>query len=279
MRFAVISDIHSNFPALLAVDKELQKLSPDFVIVAGDFINRGPQPREVLDFLLEKKWPLLRGNHEDYVIAQCEGFAPNDIRANPIWQPARWTAETLDKNDDAFRTLPLTTTLDEIAADRVLDSQVLIAHGTPQVNNDGVFNKTTDDELRQMLGENAPILFVGAHTHVALMRSVDATLVVNVGSVGLPFNGDARAQFGVFTWEKNAWKAELKQLEYDREKTYRAFETGGFLKNGGPLARVILREVESARPHLGPWVRAFAESVRGGKMSVAQATEEYFAEL
>ncbi len=279
MRFAVISDIHSNFPALLAVDQELKELAPDFVVVAGDFINRGPQPRHVLDFLLDKKWPLLRGNHEDYVIAQCEGFAPNDIRANPIWQPARWTAEALGKNDDAFRTLPLTTTLSEIATNRVLDTNALVAHGTPQVNNDGVFNRTTDDELREMLGENPPHLFIGAHTHVALMREVDATLVVNVGSVGLPFNGDARAQFGIFTWQNSAWKAELRQMEYDREATYRAFETGGFLKNGGPLARVILHEVETARPHLGPWVRAFAESVRGGEMSVTQATEQYFAEL
>lgn len=279
MRFAVISDIHSNFPALLAVDEELKKLSPDLVIVAGDFINRGPQPREVLDFLLDKKWPLLRGNHEDYVIAQCEGFAPDDIRANPIWRPAQWTAETLGRNDDAFCTIPLSTTLNEITANRVLDTTVLIAHGTPQVNNDGVFGKTTDDELRAMLGENRPSLFIGAHTHVALTREFDQTLVVNVGSVGLPFNGDARAQFGVFTWENKVWKAELQQLEYDRNATYRAFETGGFLKNGGPLARVILHEVETARPHLGPWVRAFAESVRGEKMSVAQATEQYFAEL
>ena len=284
MRFAVISDIHANLPALLAVDEDLKDVAPDFVVVAGDFINRGPQPREVLQFLLEKKWPLLRGNHEDYVIAQCEGFAPGDIRANPVWRPAQWTAEQLDKDDSAFRSLPLTMTFqaphsDVPSTNRVLDNPVLIAHGTPQVNNDGVFGKTSDSQLRQMLGKNAPSLFVCAHTHVALMREIDSTLVVNVGSVGLPFNGDPRAQYGVFTWQNNAWNAEPRKIEYDREKTYRAFETGGFLKNGGPLARVILHEVETASPHLGPWVRQFSDQVRGGKMTIAQATEAYFKML
>lgn len=279
MRFAVISDIHANLPALEAVAADLETLRPDFIIVAGDFINRGPQPREVLQFLLAKKWPLLRGNHEDYVIAQCEGFAPDDIRANPVWRPAQWTAEQLNKDDSAFRSLPLTMTFSSPHSNRVLDNHILIAHGTPQVNNDGVFNKTTDEELRQMLGAVPPSLFVCAHTHVALIREVDRTLVVNIGSVGLPFDGDPRAQYGVFTWQNDNWHAELRKLEYDREQTYRAFETGGFLENGGPLARVIMHEVETASPHLGPWVRQFSESVRGGKMTVEQATNAYFEML
>ena len=279
MRFAVISDIHSNFPALLAVNDDLKNIAPDFIVVAGDFINRGPQPREVLEFLLEKKWLLLRGNHEDYVIAQCEGFSPDDIRANPIWRPAQWTAEQLNKDDSAFKSLPLTTSFHAPTNNRVLDSRVLIAHGTPQVNNDGVFGKTTDERLHQMLGENAPSLFVCAHTHVALIREIDSTLVVNIGSVGLPFNGDPRAQYGVFTWRNNRWDAELRKLEYDREQTYRAFESGGFLRDGGPLARVIMHEVETASPHLGPWVRHFSDQVRGGHMTVAQATDAYFSML
>jgi predicted phosphodiesterase len=277
MRFAVISDIHSNFPALQAVAKDLETVCPDFVWAAGDFINRGPQPREVLEFLLDKQWPLLRGNHEDYVIAQCEGFAPDDIRANPIWRPAQWTAEQLDRDDGAFRSLPLTTVFDAPSGNRVLDNRILIAHGTPQTNSDGVFGKTTDDELRQMLGDDPPSLFVCAHTHVSLIRQIDKTLVVNVGATGLPFNSDPRAQYGVFTWQNNAWNAELRKVEYDREQTYRAFKTGGFLEDGGPLARVIMHEVETASPHLGPWVRHFADSVRGGHMTVAQATEAYFA--
>lgn len=275
MRFAVISDIHSNLAALEAVIEDLKTVRPDEVVVAGDFINRGPQPREVLALLREYPWPWLRGNHEDYVIAQCQEFEPGDLLANPIWQPARWTAEQMGKRSDALASLPLS--MNRKAPD---GSDVLIAHGTPQVNNDGVFGKTSDDELRLMLGDEPPSLFVCAHTHAALLRRVDNTLVVNVGAVGLPFNRDPRAQYGVFTWKNEAgWHAELRAVEYDRKRTYRGFEDGGFLDGGGPLARVIRKEVETARPHLGPWVRCFADDVRAGRLSVAQATERYLKDL
>jgi hypothetical protein len=104
---------------------------------------------QVLERLNELGWLRLRGNHEDYVIAQCVEFVHGDPLANPIWQPARWTAEQLNKDASEIALLPLTTTLQ--APD---GSEVLIAHGTPQVNNDGVFGRTTDEEIRAMLGHN-----------------------------------------------------------------------------------------------------------------------------
>ena len=70
MQFAVLADIHGNLPALEAVAAEIDRLRPDLVFVAGDFQNRGPNPREVTKFVAESGWTLLRGNHEDYVIRQ-----------------------------------------------------------------------------------------------------------------------------------------------------------------------------------------------------------------
>ena len=274
MRLAVISDIHANFPALLAVVEDLKRVAPDEIIVAGDFINRGPMPRETLSFLRDAGWPLLRGNHEDYVIAQLQPHEEQDARANPIWKPAQWTASQIRQSDghgDALQTLPLTTTRE--------NGDILIVHGTPQKNSDGIFEKTTDDELREMLGQHPPRVLLCAHTHAALVRTVADTLIMNVGATGLPFNGDPRAQYGVLTQHNGVYEAELRQVEYSREETYRAFETGGFLRDGGPLARVIMQEVRDARPHLGPWVNAFAEQVRGGELSVGEATKRYFASL
>ena len=281
MRFAVIADIHSNYYALESVLADFRTVQPDFVIVAGDFINRGPQPREVMQVLrAHPDWTILRGNHEDYVIAQCCDFDAHNPLANPIWQPARWTAGQLHKNAGEFAHLPIQTAFD-------IDTQrVLVAHGTPQINNDGVFAKTSDDELRAMLNsevldDETPSLFIGAHTHASLHRELTIedkrVQVVNVGSLGLPFNGDARAQYGVFTWRNNAWNIELRRIEYSIDATLRAFETHGFSDGGGPLSQIIKREVETARPHLGPWVRDFAERVRNHEMTVADAVEDYLA--
>jgi hypothetical protein len=218
-------------------------------------------------------WTLLRGNHEDYVLAQCCDLLDDNPLGNPIWQPARWTAQQIGKQGDNIATLPISTT---VCGPH--DTRVLIAHGRPDVNNNGVFGRTTDDELRDMLGPQPPELFICAHTHVPLVRRVDGTLVMNVGAVGLPFNGDPRAQYGIVTWRDGAWHAELRAVEYSRQATMDAFATNGFFEGGGPLSRVILREVETARPHLGPWVRHFAEDVRAGHLSVAQAVDRYFQE-
>ena len=276
MRFAVIADIHANLAALEEVAEELAQLAPDAIYVAGDFLNRGPQPREVRDFLCERGWPITRGNHEDYVIAQCREYSPEDSAANPIWQPARWTANQIEKRGEELSALPLT--LSFLAPD---DSRVLIAHGKPQANNDGIFLKTPDAEIEALWGDNPPSLFICAHTHVPLVRKLPRTLVVNVGSVGLPFDGDARARFGLFTWRQNAWHAEIIAREYSRERALAAYETSGFLREdesgGGPLARVIMREVETARPHLGPWVRHFAHRVHDGELTVKEACEMYLA--
>jgi predicted phosphodiesterase len=274
MRLAVISDIHANLPALLAVCDELKRLAPDEVIVAGDFLNRGPQPRQVVELLREKGWQLLRGNHEDYVIAQLERHHPDDVRRNPIWRPAQWTAEQIrDIEGDGSRlqSLPLST--------RRANGAVLIVHGTPLKNSDGVFANTTDDELRAMLGEHPPRVLMCAHTHASLIRTVDNTLVCNVGATGLPFNGDPRAQFGLLELQNGTWHAELIRIPYDRTATYRAFKDDGFLDQGGPLARVILQEVRDARPHLGPWVRAHSAAVRDNHLTVKEATQRYFLQL
>ena len=208
------------------------------------------------------------------MLAQCRHYEAHDALANPIWQPARWTAQQIGQFPHDIAALPIATT--------VLgpqDSRVLVAHGRPDVNNDGVFGRTTDDELRLMLEPHPPAIFICAHTHVPLVRHVDHTLVMNVGAVGLPFNGDPRAQYGIATWRNGEWHAELRAIEYSRQPTIAAFATNGFFEGGGPLARVILREVETARPHLGPWVRHFAEDVRAGHLSVTEAVDRYFQEI
>jgi predicted phosphodiesterase len=173
---------------------------------------------------------------------------------------------------DDIAALPIATTC------RPARQSVLVAHGRPDVNNDGVsVARRTTSAL--MLGPQPPELFICAHTHVPLVRHVDNTLVMNVGAVGLPFNGDPRAQYGIATWRNAEWHAELRAVEYSRQPTLDAFATNGFTEGGGPLSRVIFREVETARPHLGPWVRHFGDDVRAGYLSVGEAVDRYFQEI
>jgi len=271
MKIAVLSDIHSNFVALEAAVADVRLQGVDAVVIAGDFLNRGPQPRQVWQYLQSQDWPILRGNHEDYVIAQCQDFVEGDPLANPIWQPARWTAEQIGRDASGFSHLPIAMTL------QTPGGEIVIAHGTTRLNNEGVFPKTSDDELREILGENPPPLFCCGHTHVSLVRQIGRTVVMNTGAVGMPFNGNTSAQYAIATLRENQWHAELRAIEYDLERAAHSFETHGFLDGGGALARVILHELRSARPHLSHWINRYGDAVRGGEISVARAVELYLA--
>ena len=79
VKVAVISDIHANAAALEAVLDHVERWAPDHVIVAGDVINRGPEPVVCLTTIREKEekgWNVVIGNHEEYVLFHESPEAP-----------------------------------------------------------------------------------------------------------------------------------------------------------------------------------------------------------
>ncbi|MCK9229025.1 MAG: serine/threonine protein phosphatase [Syntrophorhabdaceae bacterium] len=76
MKTLIIGDIHGNFEALMKALENADYKDGDRLIVLGDYIDRGPQPREVLEFLLSLKNGsniYLRGNHEELLIRALHG--------------------------------------------------------------------------------------------------------------------------------------------------------------------------------------------------------------
>ena len=209
MQIAVLADIHGNLPALEAVAADIDRLNPDLVFVAGDFQNRGPNPREVTEFVAKSGWTLLRGNHEDYVIRQSQSSQTEDAADYYNWLPARWTADLTSDFVESIRQLPIATTL--IGPDKL---SITIAHGSPRSNNEGFFPTTPEAKAKEMIGNDPPGLLCVGHSHLPFVRKVNATLLVNVGAVGFPFDGDRRASFGLITWDRNRWEVEIRRIVY-----------------------------------------------------------------
>jgi predicted phosphodiesterase len=273
MRIAVLADIHANLLALEAVIADLELVEPDQVIVAGDFQNRGPAPKEVYDRLRKMDWPLLRGNHEDYVIEQSE--SPTE-QAHAVdlyaWQPARWTAERVPETIPFLRTLPIAIQLSDPEG-----SFVCIAHGSPRSNAEGFFPSTGDAKAFAMLGEPLPKVLCCGHTHLPLQRQIGPTRVFNVGSVGFPFDGDPRAAYGVLNWSEGDWSTELRRVPYAVEAVVESLGSPEFHRGLGPMAKIIQRELETARPQLTLFTLTFLPRVRSGELAVYDAVNEYLA--
>jgi predicted phosphodiesterase len=273
MRIAVLADIHANLLALEAVIADLEIVQPDQVIVAGDFQNRGPAPKEVYDRLRKFDWPLLRGNHEDYVIEQS-GAPIEEAHAVDLyaWQPARWTAERVPETIPFLRTLPIAIQLSGPDG-----SFVCIAHGSPRSNAEGFFPSTRDERALDMLGKPMPRVLCCGHTHLPLQRQVGPTRVFNVGSVGFPFDGDLRAAYGIVNWSEGEWSTELRRVPYSVEAVVESVASPEFNQGLGPMAKIIQRELETARPHLTLFTLTFLPRVRSGELAIYEALDEYLA--
>lgn len=269
MKVAVLSDIHGNLPALRAVMAHVDAWSPDAVIVGGDIINRGPLSGECLDLIVNRQmadgWHLLRGNHEEFVL-DCGD--PDQPLSGPIYemkQFAHFALEQVSHKVGLLRTLP------DIYECPAPDSQILrIAHASMRSNRDGIYPMTGDDEIRRQIAP-APAVFVTGHTHRALVRRVDETLVVNVGSVGSSFDGDRRAGYGQFTWREDQWAAEIVRLDYDYDQLEKDYVSSGFLHEGGSLAQLMLVELRKAHGLIHRWASQYEDAVIRGHLTLEES--------
>ena len=121
-----------------------------------------------------------------------------------------------------------------------------VVHASMRHNRDNILPDTPDEILREQIAPAPPLICVG-HTHRPLIRMIDATLVVNAGSAGLPFDGDVRASYAQLTWQAG-WQATIARVNYDRDQTKRDYEETGFMRDSGPIAALIYDEISHRLP-------------------------------
>lgn len=247
-RVAILADVHGNLPALHAVLDDIAEQEVDEVLVGGDLVGRGPQGSAVVAEIAATGWPSVRGNHEDYLLSFRRREVPSDWLTSDEWAAVRWMADELDEAAiDYISALPLT--LVSKAA-----PEVRLVHGTPASNNDGIGPWNSRDQIADHLQAVDEPVLVCCHTHRPLLERFDDGLVVNVGSVGLPFNGDPRAQYAIVSAGGNGRDVEFRQVAYERARLLEIYDSSGFRAAGGVTAALLELEIEHAAPYLVPFM-------------------------
>lgn len=272
VRYALISDIHSNYKAFEAFLEYIGKHPVDGVICLGDYVTDGPYPERTMALLygIQEKYTcyMVRGNREDYLLDNVdnkEGWKPSSANGSLYY-----TSQHLTVADTSFfASLP---TEREVQIEEC--PRLYVCHGTPgRVRG----NVTWEAGLKEKALEDLPCQYLlGGHSHhQEIFRQQDKSYI-NPGSLGYGFDGmGGKSQFAILTGSGESWEAELLAIPYDREGYLKAFAESGLDEMGMTLSKVVKKSLMVGRNCFYECILAMEkEAEKAGVGSIAEMPEE-----
>jgi predicted phosphodiesterase len=178
---AVLSDIHGVLPALDAVLAEPVVRDAERIILTGD-IAAGPVPVETLDRLvgLGERVVWVRGNADRELVRLARGGTTSIPDPIAPWAAAQLRPDQITLLDGLLH--PVTLKLDGFG-------DVVFCHGSPRDDDEVVLVDTRLDRWAEILDQLADTTstVVCGHTHMPYARLAHGRLIVNPGSVGMPY--------------------------------------------------------------------------------------------
>ena len=229
MRYALISDIHANIPALENVLSDIGA-QPDVGATyhLGDLVGYAPWPDETVALLRESGISGIAGNYDstvgtNYKHCGCKYEDPRHEQLSHVsfeWTKAHCSEET----KRYLAALPLRIDLKPLGG-HVAGPTVILLHGTPTLNT---LYWTADrpdsfcSQMAKLAGAKAGDVICFGHTHVPWTRVVDGIHFVNTGSVGRPKDGDPRAGYVLLDIGDGEPRVDMKRVGYEIERATRA---------------------------------------------------------
>ncbi len=225
MRYAILSDIHSNLVALQAVLAHLERRRVDRLICLGDIVGYGPAPNECVQLIIDRAGLCMMGNH-DWAVLEEETLADFNAYAR---HALLWTRKQLTASNKAFlKTLGMMH----------IEANATFVHSTPHVPAAWDYILSKWEARQQFSFLQTWLCFIG-HSHVMgifeqrqnkisygkvniLPLVEELRYIINVGAVGQPRDLDPRAAYGI--WDSDKEQVELYRVEYDFAQTQRAMQ-------------------------------------------------------
>jgi putative phosphoesterase len=222
MKIVVISDIHANLDAFMALPE-----TGDELWVLGDLVDYGPNPKEIVTLVRSRADVVIRGNHD-----QAVGFGKDSRCSARYRQMATETQEfTICSIGDDLRgflqQLPVRRTVERDG------KKFYLCHAIPSNPLYEYCPEGSDRWAHEVREIETDYLLVG-HTHTQFIRKVGSTTVVNPGSLGQPKTGRPDACYAV--WYDDHF--ELKQFAYPFSETIKKLEQL-------PVSQEVKRDLET----------------------------------
>lgn len=234
MKYAVISDIHGNAPALRLALADATEQGAEGYLLAGDYCISAPWASEVIPLL--RALPnahIIRGNDEAHL-----DIAPGD---DGQFEASRWCAASILPQDKAWLdALPeeLTIRCEGLDIRMAHSSQVFVGTSLherfrtsvlPGLYPDGPVSREAlladfrrlweKDSFRDVIHALPEGVYVFGHNHIQTWADFEERILVNPGSCGLPLDcGDTFcAAYSLLTIEDGHVSVEERRIPYHVE--------------------------------------------------------------
>jgi len=246
MRYALISDIHANLPALEAVLADIPQQGADAVFHLGDLVGYAPWPDEVVNRIVEAGIRGVAGNYDSTVATHYKhcGCRYEDKQQEELSHLSyEWTLDQVSADTKRYLgALPFRLDLRPLGG-HLSGPTVILLHGNDVLNTVYVTEDRRDDFLDKMgkgVGARSGDVIAFGHTHKPWHRVVNGVHFVNTGSVGRPKDGDWRAGYVLLDVDEASVNVEFRRVEYDVERAATAIlestlpdEFASYLRSGG----------------------------------------------
>lgn len=280
-KYAIISDIHGNRPALSAALADAKAMGVDGHIFAGDYYMCSPYLNEVIETV--QSLPdahVIRGNEEDYL----KSLSDQDQRT---WTDGQfcglyWCYRAITEENHAYlASLPGTLRLSGERAD------IFIAHSSHEFIGGAEHREFSSSriagryagrapgretllgDMRSYLGKDAEFqealkalpegIYIFGHTHVQWHARFQNKLFINPGSCGLPLDGEPAAAYTILVETSKEWQVQERRIPYDVEAFIREVKNSGLYSEAPVWCDVVAGECRTGFEHVIPFLR-FTES-------------------
>lgn len=241
MRIAVLSDIHANAQALEAVMSDVVNQGCEHVFCLGDIALAGPQPKEVIDYVMaQNTWTVIQGN-TDKMIAQ---YGPEVMEFLEAQYPvmANALADDVAVINDTHRAF--LAGLPPVLSFEVEGCTVLLTHGSPRANNEDILPNMPLEIVEEIIEGTTEKLILCGHTHVPCGYQTNTNqTVVNVGSIGRPMTQEPKACYAIIDFANGSFEVRHRFVTYDNVLAAQIMSQRGFV-GADRLADLLLNPVE-----------------------------------
>jgi len=223
MRYAIISDMHSDLEALTAFFEETAQLGIDKIICLGDIVGYNASPNECVDLIREKKVKCIMGNH-DMRASGAVGIGDMNLLAS---ESMEWTKGVLTEENKKFlEKLPLKVRVNNrfLAVHGWIDDTDKYIFGAGDaLKNFKLLEAVRNINLCFFAHTHVPITYIQADTTVKLNLDTtvkiekDVNYLINPGGLGQPRDKDPRGSFLVYDTETQ--DVNFYRVEYDIQAT------------------------------------------------------------